>query len=266
MCFVAVALGISKNFPLILAANRDEVFSRPAEPMTRWIESPSVIAGRDLSAGGTWLGLSQEGRFAALTNCGTAAVSRKSGTLSRGMIVKDFLLGQPDTLRDTETGALADQPGYGGFNLIAGTLAKVSILSNVSSFHRSEHSGVFVLSNCPPNIEWPKTRLGAIRFSEVLSLSDTSGGKEELKNSLFDFLADSTPVTPSTEARGDDALSSTLQRVIFVRGSHYGTRASSVIIVDQHGQAAFYERTFNAHSQLALESEERIQINELRSP
>ena len=53
MCFVAVALGISKNFPLVLAANRDEIFSRPAEPMTRWVESPSVIAGRDLSAGGT---------------------------------------------------------------------------------------------------------------------------------------------------------------------------------------------------------------------
>ena len=163
MCFVAVALGISKNFPLILAANRDEIFSRPAEPMTRWVESPSVIAGRDLSAGGTWLGLSQEGRFAALTNSGTATASRNLNAVS-GNDRKDFLLGQPETLRDIETGALADQPGYGGFNLIAGTLSKVSILSNVSSFHRSENSGVFVLSNCPPNIEWPKTRLGAIRF------------------------------------------------------------------------------------------------------
>ena len=182
------------------------------------------------------------------------------------MIVKDFLLGQPDALRDTETGALADQPGYGGFNLIAGTLSKVSILSNVSSFHRSENSGVFVLSNCPPNIEWPKTRLGAIRFSEVLGPLDTSRGREELKNSLFELLANSTPVAPSTKALGDDALSSTLQRVIFVKGSRYGTRASSVIIVDQHGQAAFYERTFNGHSQLVLEKEKRIQINKLRSP
>ena len=261
MCFVAVALGISKNFPLVLAANRDEIFSRPAEPMTRWVESPSVIAGRDLSAGGTWLGLSQEGRFAALTNSGTATVSRKPGTVSRGMIVKDFLLGQPDTLRDIETGALADHPGYGGFNLIAGTLSKVSILSNVSSFHRWQNSGVFVLSNCPPNIEWPKTRVGATRFSEMLSVSDTSGAKEALKNSLFEFLADSTPVESSTQARDGDALSSALERVVFVRGSHYGTRASSVILVDQHGQAAFYERTFNGHSQLVLESEERIQIN-----
>ena len=90
MCFVAVALGVSKNFPLILAANRDEFFSRPAEPMTRWTENPGIIAGRDLSAGGTWLGLSQEGRFAALTNCGTDTVSRKPGTVSRGMIVRDF--------------------------------------------------------------------------------------------------------------------------------------------------------------------------------
>lgn len=261
MCFVAVALGISKNFPLVLAANRDEVFSRPAEPMTRWVESPSVIAGRDLSAGGTWLGLSQEGRFAALTNSGTATVSRKPGTVSRGMIVKDFLLGQPNTLRDIETGALAHHRGYGGFNLIAGTLSKVSILSNVSSFHRSENSGVFVLSNCPPNIEWPKTRVGATKFSEMLSVSDTSGTKEALKNSLFEFLADSTPVEPSSKERDDGALSSPLERVVFVSGSHYGTRASSVIIVDQHGHAAFYERTFDSDGQLVLESDERLEFN-----
>ena len=261
MCFVAVALGIRKNFPLILAANRDEVFSRPTEPMTRWTESPSIIAGRDLSAGGTWLGLSQEGRFAALTNCGTATVSKKSGTLSRGMIVKDFLLGQDDILRDIESGALADRSGYGGFNLIAGTPSKVSILSNVSSFHKLETSGVFVLSNCPPHIQWPKTRIGAIRFSEVLRLLDESGGKEELKNSLFDFLVDSTPTESSAEARDDDTLSSRLERVVFVRGTYYGTRSSSVIIVDQHGQATFCERTFDDVGQLVSENEERITLS-----
>lgn len=261
MCFVAVALGISKNFPLIVAANRDEVFSRPAEPLTRWTDTPAVIAGRDLSAGGTWLGLSQEGRFAALTNCGTASVSRKPGTLSRGIIVKDFLLGHDDTLRDIESGALADRSDYGGFNLIAGTSSKVSILSNATSFHSSETSGVFVLSNCPPHVQWPKTRVGEIRFSELLGFSERSGGKEGLKNVLFEFLGDSTPVESSTGVSDDSALSNPFERVVFVSGSYYGTRASSVIMVDQHGHAVFYERTFDSHGQLVLETEERLEFN-----
>ena len=261
MCFVAVALGVSKNFPLILAANRDEFFSRPAEPMTRWIENPGIIAGRDLSAGGTWLGLSQEGRFAALTNCGTDTVSRKPGTVSRGMIVRDFLLGHDDTVHDIESGALAHRSDYGGFNLIAGTPSKASILSNVTSFHSSESSGVFVLSNCPPHIEWPKTRVGAKKFSELLRFSEGSGGKEGLKNVLFEFLADSTPVETPSKERDDGALSSPLERVVFVNGSHYGTRASSVIIVDQHGHAAFYERTFDSDGQLVLESDVRLEFN-----
>ena len=95
----------------------------------------------------------------------------------------------------------------------------------------------------------------------MLRVSEGSGGKEGLKNVLFEFLADSTPVEPSSKERGGGALSTPLEQLVFVRGSYYGTRASSVIIVDQHGHAAFFERTFHSDGQLVLESEERLEFN-----
>lgn len=257
MCFVAVALGIHAEFPLIIAANRDEYFSRPAEPLARWSGSPTVIAGRDLTGGGTWLGLSQEGRFAALTNCRTDTVSAKPGSLSRGTIVKDFLLGTGDVLSDVESGALAGRPDYGGFNLIAGTASKVSILSNAAQFHTSETSGVFVLSNCPPDVQWPKTRIGAERFSALLQ---SPGKAEKLKAALFGFLANPEPVASAADGRDDSLGTQPLERVIFVRGSQYGTRASSVVLVNHNQHAAFFERTFDAQGRLMLESVEYLDL------
>jgi uncharacterized protein with NRDE domain len=257
MCFVAVALGIHTEFPLIIAANRDEYFSRPAEPLARWSGRPTVIAGRDLTGGGTWLGLSQEGRFAALTNCRTGTVSAKPGSLSRGTIVKDFLLGAGDVLSNVESGALAGRSDYGGFNLIAGTASKVSILSNAAQFHTSATSGVFVLSNCPPDMEWPKTRIGAKRFSGLLQ---SPGKTENLKTALFGFLANPKPVESAADGRDESLGTQPPERVVFVRGSQYGTRASSVVLVNRNQHAAFFERTFGAQGQLVLESVEYLDL------
>tara|TARA_Y100000588_G_scaffold303940_1_gene326587 strand:- start:285 stop:1070 length:786 start_codon:yes stop_codon:yes gene_type:complete len=255
MCFVAVSLGIHPEFPLIIAANRDEYFSRPTEPLARWPGWPTVIAGRDLTGGGTWLGLSQAGRFAALTNCRTDAVSAKPGSLSRGTIVKDFLLGAGDVLSDVESGVLAGRSDYGGFNLIAGTASNVSILSNAAQFHASETSGVFVLSNCPPDVEWPKTQIGAKRFSELLQ---SQGKGENLESALFGFLANPEPMESAADERDDNPGAQLLERVVFVRGSQYGTRASSVVLVNHNQHAVFFERTFDAQGQLVLESVEYL--------
>ena len=257
MCFVAVSLGIHPEFPLIIAANRDEYFSRPAEPLARWPGWPTVIAGRDLTGGGTWLGLSQTGRFAALTNCRTDTVSAKPGSRSRGTIVKDFLRGTGDLLSDVESGALAGRPDYGGFNLIAGTASKVSILSNAAQFHTSETSGVFVLSNCPPDVQWPKTRIGAERFSALLQ---SPGKAENLKTALFGFLANPEPMETAADERDDRSGTQPPERVVFVRGSQYGTRASSVVLVNHNQHAAFFERTFDAQGQLVLESVEYLDL------
>ena len=251
MCFVAVALGSHPEFPLIVAANRDEYFARPTELLKRWPGSPAVAAGRDLTAGGTWLGLSEDGRFAALTNCRAGTVSSAPGVVSRGAIVRDFLLGNEAVVAAVVNGDLAHQSGYGGFNLIAGTPSKIFILSNATKTWSEESSGVFVLSNCPPQIQWPKTRVGQARFTETISLAD---GIKDLKENLFALLSDAQPLEAvSATTEGDDPLQ-LIQSLIFVKGAEYGTRASSVIIINSKGCASFFERTFDRGGSRASEN------------
>ena len=256
MCFVAVALGSHPEFPLIVAANRDEYFARPAELLKRWPGSPAVAAGRDLTAGGTWLGLSEDGRFAALTNCRAGTVSSAPGVVSRGAIVRDFLLGNKAVVAAVMSGDLAHQSGYGGFNLIAGTPSKIFILSNATKTWSEESSGVFVLSNCVPQIQWPKTRIGKRRFTEVLR---SAVGIEDLKENLFALLADSHALEAVSDPTQDDDPLRLIQRLIFVKGVEYGTRASSVIVIDRKGCASFIERTFN--SQGSRVSENAVKLN-----
>ena len=256
MCFVAVALRFHPEFPLVVAANRDEYFSRPAELLTRWLSAPTIAAGRDLTAGGTWLGLSVDGRFAALTNCRTESVSSAPGALSRGAIVRDFLLGHEAIVNAVASGALVHQSGYGGFNLIAGTPSKVSILSNATKTYSEESSGVFVLSNCVTQIQWPKVRIGKIRFTETLR---SAVGVEDLKENLFALLADSHALEAVSDPTQDDDPLRLIQRSIFVKGVEYGTRASSVIVTDHNGCASFFERTFNNEGSRI--SENTVQLN-----
>ena len=256
MCFVAVALGVHPDFPLIVAANRDEYFVRPTEPLARWPGSPVVAAGRDLTAGGTWLGLSEDGRFAALTNCRTDTISSAPGTISRGAIVRDFLQGHGAVVDAVASGTLAHQSGYGGFNLIAGTPSKLSILSNATRTFAEETSGVFVLSNCPPQIQWAKTRVGRIRFSETLS---PIGDVGDLKDALFQLLADTQPLEAVSDLTHDESPLRLVQNLIFVKGVEYGTRASSVILIDRNWRAAFFERTFDHLGGLA--GEKAVHLN-----
>ena len=256
MCFVAVALGFHPEFPLIVAANRDEYFARPAELLKRWPGSPAIAAGRDLTAGGTWLGLSEDGRFAALTNCRAGTVSSAPGVVSRGAIVRDFLLGNEAVVAAVVSGDLAHQSGYGGFNLIAGTPSKIFILSNATKTWSEEGSGVFVLSNCVTQIQWPKVRIGKIRFTETLR---SAIGIEDLKKNLFALLADSHPLEAVSSPTQDEDPLRLIQRSIFVKGVEYGTRASSVIVIDHKGCASFFERTFNNGGSRI--SENAVQLN-----
>ncbi|MGE4660216.1 MAG: NRDE family protein [Arenicellales bacterium] len=242
MCFVAAALGLHPEFPLIVAANRDEYFVRPTQSLGRWSGSPVIVAGRDLTAGGTWLGLSEDGRFAALTNCRTETVSSKPGALSRGTIVRDFLLGRRNVVDAVANGTLASQSDYGGFNLIAGTINQISILCNATQAFSQATSGCFVLSNIPPQGQWPKIQVGRERFSEAIALTTEL---DALKNRLFSLLADSRPVEGSSDSPKGESLPEIVQKVIFVRGPDYGTRASTVILIDRKKQAHIFEKTFD---------------------
>jgi uncharacterized protein with NRDE domain len=244
MCFIAVAVAVHPSFPFVVAANRDETFDRPAAPLAFWETHPQLAAGRDLFAGGTWLGLTREGRFAALTNCRTENVSPKPGDQSRGILVRDYLLDHLETRTAIDARSIRTLLGYGGFNLVAGTTSKLNLLCNATGFSSVCSQGLMTLSNTPPENQWPKTQQGKIEFSRILKQSPDHG---ILVARLFDFLRDPRPLSSGLE----DSLVHTKeghQRVLFVEGVAYGTRASSVILIDRRGRVTFQERSFDSEA------------------
>ncbi|MBT7967359.1 MAG: NRDE family protein [Proteobacteria bacterium] len=238
MCFVAVAVNCHADFPFIVAANRDEYFARPSLGIHIWDTPVPVIAGKDLSAGGAWLGLSTDGRFAALTNCRSKLVTSRPGELSRGDLVRKFLEKDPKILGAIKNGDLRQDHRYGGFNLITGSIKHLDIVSNTSALTEELTEGVKTLSNHTPDTVWPKTRFGGKKFETII---DSNTNQNKLQSGLFSFLTDSNPVD---NVKSLEDSSDHLKRVIFARGEQYGTRASTVILVDANLKATITEKIF----------------------
>jgi uncharacterized protein with NRDE domain len=241
MCFVAIALRSHPTFPFVVAANRDELHDRAADPLHLWPTPVPFAAGTDRTAGGTWLGLSTHGHFAALTNCKGGTRSSKPGLRSRGALVKDYLLQDSALLESLDNGAIVNDPDFGGFNLLVGTTQRLQLLSNIGPSVGPFESGIRVISNHALTLSWPKTLVGKRRFTDIL---DTQAGSEELTRCLFDFLQEKNPVTKDPDLKTSGDLASQIQRTIFVTGEIYGTRASTVILLDTHGRASITEKTF----------------------
>lgn len=252
MCLIAFAIGADAERPLLLAANRDEYFERPTEPLHRWTlaDGTGVLAGRDLRDGGTWLGLSETGRVAMLTNVRSA--NPGSGRRSRGELATRWLAA------GASEGALLagiDPADYGGFNLIVGDLDTGSWtwISNrdpgqphadqaTSLHHETLSPGVYGLSNAALNTPWPKTqRLRA-------ALASALRGSGDVAAPLGRALADHQTVTGDLPSTGvppeiERALSSPF---VDMADRGYGTRSSLVVEVTQgsgHWRATLSEWT-----------------------
>ncbi|MBP8822544.1 MAG: NRDE family protein [Flavobacteriales bacterium] len=229
MCLIALAYKVHPHFPLIVAANRDEFLDRPAEPARFWPESPHLLAGRDLQAGGTWLGVTRAGRFAAITNHRDMRRPHAPGP-SRGLLVKHAL---EQGVNTSSTAAFA------GFNLIYGTVDHLHYHNNIQPASTPLAPGIHSLSNAFLNTPWPKVEKARRAMEALVGRPDN-----HLEEGLFALLAD--------EARaGDDQLPDTgllleqerAASSIFIRSPHYGTRCSTVLLVDAHGAVHFAERT-----------------------
>jgi uncharacterized protein with NRDE domain len=241
MCLIVLAWEASPKTRLAVAANRDEFFARRSAPAAWWKGAPDVLAGRDLEAGGTWLGVTRKGRFAALTNFRDASAPKKDGAPSRGALAADFLRGG---------GAAADyvaavQPGagrYNGFNLLVSDGAELWSFSNVEGDPVRLGPGVRGLSNHLLETPWPKVTAARSRLEAALGAAD---GAEDLERRLLEILEDRT-------AARDGALPATglppdWERALsaaFVMLPGYGTRASTALVVGADGAARFAERTF----------------------
>jgi uncharacterized protein with NRDE domain len=237
MCLIAFAWRAHPRYRLVVAANRDEYFGRPAAPAGFWDDHPNVLAGRDLEAGGTWLGIALDGRFAALTNYRNPA-DKKTAAPSRGALVADFLTGKAtaeEYVRLVE-GCAAD---YNGFSLIAADAGAMFFFSNRGERATRVAPGVHGLSNHLLDTPWPKVEKAKARLATLLERpfdSETAFGLLDDTGRAADSELPSTGVSLELEER----LSAI--RILAVGG--YGTRCSTVLCLGEGGRIEFHERSY----------------------
>jgi len=238
MCLILLAWRAHPQYPLIFAGNRDEHYTRPSAPADFWQDAPDVCGGRDLEKGGTWLGLTRAGRFAAVTNYRDGLAARPAPR-SRGSLTADFLLGDAPP-RDYLDGIVPNANNYGGFTLLAGDIDQLYSLSNRGAGVAALSPGVHGLSNHLIDTPWPKVARGKARVSALLG-ADENG----LVQGLFEALADCSPAPdPDLPDTGVGLQRERELSPAFIAGDRYGTRASTVLLVDARHEAHFLERRF----------------------
>jgi uncharacterized protein with NRDE domain len=235
LCLIVLAWKARADLPLVVAANRDEWRDRPAEPAHWWPDHPELYAGRDLRAGGTWMGVTRQGRFAAVTNFRDPA-ERRSTARSRGELVADFLLGT-GTAQAYLSGLAARAGDYNGFNLILGDGASLWYYGSREGEARPIEPGVHGLSNHLLDEPWPKVVRGMAAMRSALKDPDPAPR-------LFAALSD-------REGAADESLPRTGVGIEWERrlaaplitGEDYGTRASTVVQFSGAGEICVEERT-----------------------
>ena len=237
---IILSYRMNEKYPFILAANRDEFYERPSAPVSLWNDAPDIIAGKDLKSGGAWLGITKKGRFAAVTNYRDPESFRENAP-SRGWLVRDFLFGREDPKAYIEKIAV-NKDRYNGFNLILGDPSRLFYFSNRGTM-RELSSGLYALSNCLLDTPWPKTERGKKALALLLSRTDNP-----LPEDMFLILSDR--LKPDDTELPDTGVGLEWERIlspIFITSSVYGTRSSSVIMIDKRDRVMFIDRVFNGH-------------------
>ncbi len=205
MCLIAIAHNVTAKWPLVIAANRDELYARPTRPAHAWEDDPRIIGGRDLRAGGSWLAVRGSARFATVTN--VRGAGREEGGPSRGLLVADFVRGEDSPMAYAQSIHGSD---YAGFHLILGDRGDIVHCSN--SGIEGTIDGLFAISNAPPGTHWPKVDLARDYLGDAILRHETA---DALADDLLQFLSTS---------RGGP-----IEREVFVALPQYGTRSSMVI-------------------------------------
>jgi uncharacterized protein with NRDE domain len=237
MCLIVLAWRAHPRYPLIVAANRDEFHARPTAPAAFWDDAPEVLAGRDLLAGGSWMGITRTGRFAALTNVRDR--EPKPDAPSRGALVADFLRGDDSAAVYARDDA-ARGAAYSGFDLLLGDHDALWFVSNHGARPRELPPGVHAVGNGPFGPGDAKARRAAERLRELLADERATEADE-----LFALLADRTPAADAELP--DTGMGREVDRAVsapLVVTPKYGTRSSTVLTLDDDGCVDFVERSF----------------------
>lgn len=233
MCLIVLGWQVHPDFPLVVAANRDEFYARPTAQAGRWPDAAQVIGGRDLEAGGTWLGITESGRFAAVTNVREPA--QPAGRRSRGELTRQFLLGEASPAAYAQA---IDDAEFSGFNLLLADAQSLYYRTNRHGHTEKLEPGIYGLSNHRLQTPWPKLLTARQRFAAALPLLPQI-------DAFFELLRDAATV--DDEKLPKTGVSLEWERrlsAIFVQSEDYGTRACSVLLAGRDGRITLHERSF----------------------
>jgi uncharacterized protein with NRDE domain len=237
MCLILFAYDCHPGYRLIVAANRDEFYQRPTLPASFWDDNPQILAGRDLREGGTWMGITTTGRFAALTNYRDPAANKLSAP-SRGHLVCEYLQGNLSPGQYIEE--LSDKVNaYNGFNLLLSDYGSLYYYSNREQMLCQVSKGIHGLSNSLLDVPWPKVTTGLKAFTNVVQEEDID------VEQLFSVMT--SREEPDDRELPDTGLTLEMERMlapVFVNIPDYGTRLTTVILVDRNNGVRFWERSY----------------------
>ena len=242
MCLIAFAWKAHPDFSLVVAANRDEWHERPAAQAAWWADHPDILAGRDLQAGGTWLGISRRGRFAALTNFRDPS-DRKADAPSRGQLVTEFLVGK-QSAQEYLRALRENAARYQGFNLLVGDGDTLFYFSSRMGEIITVPPGVHALSNHALNQPWPKVE----NAKSALGAALQAKMPEDARRMAFYELLSNDKLAPDA-ALPDTGVGLEWERVLspaLIVGEKYGTRCSTVLTISVTGDVCFGEHTRGA--------------------
>ena len=239
MCILFIAIRQHPFYPLIIAANRDEFHKRPTQPAHFWENANNLLAGKDLSGGGTWMGINTAGNIAALTNIRAPGKEREKA-ITRGELVTNFLkkpTSQMNYLRTLKSSHL----DYNGYNLLFGSVDKLQDYNSFEDTVYELHDGVYGLSNASLNSPWPKLDIGKSALADYCKNADHLSHEH-----LFELLGNNQPA--NDDELPNTGVSVALEKMlssIFIVSPEYGTRSSTVLLIDNHNQVYWEERSFS---------------------
>lgn len=243
MCLIVFAWKVIPGMPLIVAANRDEYYHRPTAPAGWWEDHPDIYAGKDLQGGGTWMGVTKDGRFAALTNIRKPDLHHCASAPTRGKLVSDYLSGTCTPEDYIQQIAQENMP-YNGYNLLVGNRDTLLWYSNHGTSDPRNgqplNYGIYGLSNDLLDTPWPKVTRAKAQFASLLC----QGAPEE---TFFEMLGDRTLANDCRLPK--TGVSTEFERIlssVFIASDNYGTRASSVVLVPIAGVPSYTEHVFSA--------------------
>lgn len=245
MCLIVLGVHVHPDYPLILAANRDEFHARPTKEARWWPDKPEIVGGRDLQAGGTWLALHRSGRFATVTNFRDAQPPTP-GRRSRGILVSGFL---ENDMTPKDYVASVDEENYAGFNLLVGDSNRVAYLSNREDGDRALEPGVYGLSNALLDGPWHKVETSKAKLTELIAADNVN------ETSLMRLMGDRNRAPASAVETGrldlDTAHAITAPFIVL---PDYGTRCTTVVLACADGRWQFTERRFDPSGKVTGES------------